>query len=199
MLTFLDQEAYFVDYYIKPYCRMGPYIVGILTGYILYKTNCRCRMNKLINFACWIIAAVVACAILYGLYNPVGGDHILSRDVSALYNATHRAVWGACLCWVIFACATGNGGFVNTILSWSAFVPLSRLTYCAYLLHPILMYLYYLSLRQPLYFTDMTVVWLFLGFLVASYGVSFVVSLAFESPMMALEKVIFKRGDKKNS
>lgn len=43
---FRDQEAYFVDYYIKPYCRMGPYIIGVVTGYILYKTNCRFRMNR---------------------------------------------------------------------------------------------------------------------------------------------------------
>jgi len=37
----------------------------------------------------------------------------------------------------------------------------------------------------------------FLGHLVITYGVAFVTSLAFESPMMGLEKVIFKRNDKK--
>ncbi|KAJ8316917.1 hypothetical protein KUTeg_004821 [Tegillarca granosa] len=118
------------------------------------------RINKYVNLAGWVIAAGVACAILYGLYNPVNGEHILSRDVSALYNATSRTVWGACVCWVIVSCVTGHGGFVNTILSWSALVPLSRLTYCAYLVHPVLMFWYYFSLRQPLYFTDMTMVYL---------------------------------------
>jgi hypothetical protein len=37
----------------------------------------------------------------------------------------------------------------------------------------------------------------FLGHLVISYGVAFVTSLAFESPMMGLEKVIFRRNNKK--
>ena len=37
----------------------------------------------------------------------------------------------------------------------------------------------------------------FLGHLVISYGVAFVTSLSFESPMMGLEKVIFRRKDKK--
>jgi hypothetical protein len=37
----------------------------------------------------------------------------------------------------------------------------------------------------------------FLGHIGLSYAVAFVTSLAFESPMMGLEKVIFKRGQKK--
>ena len=32
--------------YIKPYCRMGPYLVGMYTGYLLYKFNGKFRMNK---------------------------------------------------------------------------------------------------------------------------------------------------------
>lgn len=26
----------FIDVYIKPWCRIGPYVVGIVTGYLLY-------------------------------------------------------------------------------------------------------------------------------------------------------------------
>ena len=36
-------------------------------------------------------------------------------------------------------------------------------------------------------------IWMFLGGLVVTYGISFVTSLAFEAPMMALEKVVFPR------
>lgn len=58
--------------------------------------------------------ATLAIVVLYGLHDPISHpDDILNRDVSALYNATHKIVWGACVCWVIFACATGNGGNVQ--------------------------------------------------------------------------------------
>jgi len=32
--------------YIKPWTRIGPYIVGLYTGYLLYRAEGRVRMNK---------------------------------------------------------------------------------------------------------------------------------------------------------
>ncbi|KAJ8304384.1 hypothetical protein KUTeg_017967 [Tegillarca granosa] len=188
-------------YYFKSWCRMGPYIIGIIGGYILYKLDCKLKINKILNLCIWIGAAGVACAIVYGLYGPIKQDNPLSNDVSALYNATHRTMWG----------------YINTLLSWKGLIPLSRLTYCAYLVHPSIMYLYYNSIRKQTELTDLTCVnykiclllntlykrlpsniqwyqeriYLFFGHLVLSYMVAFVSSLAFESPMMGLEKVIF--------
>ena len=45
-LNRVDFIDYFDKYYVRPYCRFGPYLVGMFTGYILYKTNCRCRINR---------------------------------------------------------------------------------------------------------------------------------------------------------
>nr|KAG5692737.1 hypothetical protein BaRGS_033848 [Batillaria attramentaria] len=143
-------------YYVKPYCRMGPYIVGMLTGYLLYRTDCRLRINKMVNLLCWAVAAACALAVLYGLYETSHG-HLVSLPVSALYNAVNRTVWGACVAWVIFACVTGNGGFVNTILSWPALMPLSRLTYCIYLLHIMMLYGYCFSRDTLFYYSDANV------------------------------------------
>ena len=46
-------------------------------------------------------------------------------------------------------------GFVNTLLSWKALIPLSRLTYCAYLVHLVVMDVYQNSKRSLVYFTDL--------------------------------------------
>ncbi|XP_062571953.1 LOW QUALITY PROTEIN: nose resistant to fluoxetine protein 6-like [Saccostrea cucullata] len=196
-----DRAAYFEDYYIVPYCRMGPYICGIITGYILYKTKCKCRMNIFVNLLGWAVAAASACAVLYGIYDTVKPDQpvALSKEVTALYNALNRTVWGAAVCWVIFACATGNGGYINTLLSWKAFVPLSRLTYCAYLVHPLVMYVYYFNRNFPFYLTDLDMVYTFLANLMVSYGIAFILSIAFESPFMGLEKVMFGSRGKKET
>ncbi|XP_033733258.1 nose resistant to fluoxetine protein 6-like [Pecten maximus] len=195
-ITFVDVAAsgdYMTKYYIKPYCRMGPYIVGLVTGYILHEKGLNVKINKYVNFFIWVVASVVACLVVYGIYDSANGDPV-SVGVAALYNSTSRSLWGACISWVIFACATGNGGFVNTILSWKPFVPLGRLTYCAYLVHMIIMLMNLMSAREYIYATDKAFIFLFLGYMVMSYMAAFVLSLAFEAPMMALEKVIFRRG-----
>ena len=112
-----------------------------------------CSLTQVLNLLIWAVAAPSACLVLYGLYDSMDG-HPLSTGVSALYNATNRTVWGACVCWVIFACATGNGGPVNTLLSWSPFGPLAKLSYCVYLVHPVIMYAHYYSLRTSIYLDD---------------------------------------------
>ncbi|KAL3870229.1 hypothetical protein ACJMK2_038306 [Sinanodonta woodiana] len=184
----------FMQLYIKPYCRIGPYIIGILTGYILYKTDCKVRVGRTRNMVGWLTATGVALAVLYGLYNP--NNDTLSTGVSALYLSLARTAWGVALAWVIFACATGNGGFINTLLSWNVYIPLGRLTYCAYLIHPIVMIVYYGSLRNTIIFNDLNISYLFVSHLVFAYAAAFILSLAFESPMMGLEKVLFKRDRK---
>lgn len=196
--TIQGRADYLNNYYGRPYCRMGPYIVGILVGSLLYKTDCKVNINKYLNLLLWLVFATLAVVVLYGLRDPINfPENALSRDVSALYNATHRIVWGACVCWVIFACATGNGGFINTLLSWSPFVPLARLSYCIYLSHFMVIFTYFNTQRSLLYMDDLNAIYVFLATLVLSVMVAFVASLSFEAPMMGLEKVIFKRDRRK--
>ncbi|XP_041358213.1 nose resistant to fluoxetine protein 6-like isoform X2 [Gigantopelta aegis] len=40
------QIDFFKDFYVKPYVRMGPYLVGMATGYLLYKTQCKVKISK---------------------------------------------------------------------------------------------------------------------------------------------------------
>lgn len=44
-------------------------------------------------------------------------------------------------------------GLVNTILSWKAFIPLSRLTYAVYLVHPLVLWFFFATTQVPTDFT----------------------------------------------
>ncbi|CAC5402097.1 unnamed protein product [Mytilus coruscus] len=188
--------THYYEIYFRPYFRMGPYLVGMFTGYLLYKTDLKLKMNRFLNLFGWLIATVSACAVLYGVYDDVNGSRE-SRDVSSFYITVHRTVWGAAVGWVIFACAHGYGGYVNTVLSWKGFIPLSRLTYCAYLVHPPVIYYYLSTRRRLIHLSDIEIIYEFLGHLGLSYAAAFLASLAFEAPMMGLEKVIFKSKEHK--
>ncbi|CAC5358118.1 unnamed protein product [Mytilus coruscus] len=183
--------------YVKPYCRIGPYLVGMYAGYILYRTNCKIHINRYLNLAVWSAAIGTGMAIVYGLYDDINSDTPLPTSVAAFYNAVHRTAWGLCISWVIFACATGNGGFINTILSWKAFIPLSRLTYMAYLVHMMILNHWKYSQTKTIHLSDSEYIYEIVGHIVLSFMAAFVTSLAFESPMLGLESVIFRRKQNK--
>ena len=48
---------------------------------------------------------------------------------------------------MIYACHNGFGGVINKYLSWSFWVPLSHLTFMAYLFHPLVYVLMYRTMR----------------------------------------------------
>lgn len=41
-----DPLALFDKIYDKPWTRLGPYLIGMCTGWLLFKKNCRIQMSK---------------------------------------------------------------------------------------------------------------------------------------------------------
>ncbi|KAK0053757.1 nose resistant to fluoxetine protein 6 [Biomphalaria pfeifferi] len=187
--------SWFEDYYIKPWCRLGPYVIGVLTGVMLahYK---RIHMPKFVVILGWILATAIGLAVVYGINGDLTGDNPSSLGAAAFYNSVSRTAWAVCVCWVIVACTSGYGGLVNSLLSWSPFVVLGRLTFVAYLIHPCVYSVYYQNRDQLFQITDTSIAVTFCGLLVCTYLVSFILMLLFESPMIGLERVLLRRKHK---
>ncbi|XP_070564969.1 nose resistant to fluoxetine protein 6-like [Ptychodera flava] len=182
-------------YYFKPWTRIATYIVGMCVGCLLVKTNCQIKINKVINFLCWLAAWAIALAVLYGLYGTLHGV-VLSRPVDIFYMAVCRTAWGVAIGWLTFACLTGNGGPINSILAWKAWIPISRLTYAAYLVHPMVIFIYLQYRDRLIHATDLEEIYIFISSLVITYCASFVVSLMTEAPMMKLERILLKKDNR---
>ncbi|XP_022257188.1 nose resistant to fluoxetine protein 6-like [Limulus polyphemus] len=165
--TIMDQ---FKTIYIKPYCRMGPYCVGIFVAYFLLKHK-NIKLKPIIQVIGWSLSIACNLSIIYGIY-PWNKGHLPSTEVAAIYTATHRTAWSLGLAWLTIACVTGHG--VNEEQG--------------------------LPLPEKRGFTsdlrNMGSVYLFFGFLVMTMALAFVCSIAFESPFMALEKLILPREEK---
>lgn len=180
--------------YQRPYARWSVYIVGMLTGHVCNATNCRMKINRLLALLGWCVSTATALAVVYGLYYYNSHPPATMTPVaSGFYLSLSRTLWAMCLSWVVLACVSGYGGPVNSILSWQIWAPLGRLTFAAYLVHPIIIFVYYFNLVTPLHFTDLTMIYLYIANLVVSYAIAFIVSMAVEAPMMQLEKFIVKR------
>lgn len=108
-------------------------------------------------------------------------------------------------------------GYVNKILSAPLLYPFSRVTYCAYLVHPLVIRLTAMNLDSPFHLGKDIMVSLcernslvtindiriiikhfilsffqmitFLGQLVLSYALSFVISISFEAPVVSMLKI----------
>ena len=180
--------------YNRPWARMSVYVIGFLTGFILHHVRCKLRMKRLFVLVGWCLATATALAVVYGLfYYSKHPNTSMSLVATGFYDSLSRTAWGLSLSWVVLACASGHGGLVNWFLSWKVWAPLGRLTYAAYLIHPIILVIYELNLATPLHFTDLTVIYMFVSNLVFSNIAAFIVSMAVEAPMMAIEKLLLKK------
>lgn len=138
----------------------------------------------------WALSSVVAIISLCGPFEAYRANFPSILE-SGLYYAFARTTWSWCIGWIIFACATGYGGPVNTFLSWSPFGPLSSLSYLAYLVHPILMLLHTGRIRERIYFGHYELVNIFVSRLVFSFLFAYFVHVLIELPFASIEEYIF--------
>ncbi|KAK3084394.1 hypothetical protein FSP39_012849 [Pinctada imbricata] len=179
--------------YDKPYTRIAPYMVGMLLGYILQRTDCRVRVHKVFFLIGWCLAMALGLSVTYGLLDYSEHPHQGSMFASIMYISLDRFVWSLACAWVVFACSTGNGGLINDILSWKAWAPLGRLTYCAYIVHPAVLFYFLFNLKSTIHYDDNIGAFRFVGNMVMSYMVAYVYSMLIEAPMLGLERLVFRR------
>ncbi|KHJ86530.1 hypothetical protein OESDEN_13713 [Oesophagostomum dentatum] len=138
----------------------------------------------------WCISTVLGLYSIFGLF-----EYARTGDISdwwrALYVFTGRHSYALALGWVAFASATGNGGPVGTFLSWKFFMPLSKITFCAYLLHPIMLQIYNFSRPQPFHFTTFfQMLQHTFEAIFVSYLLAFFFALAFEKPFTVFDEML---------
>lgn len=94
----------------------------------------------------WFTASFCLLWLIYGLYevqlSPING---------AAYSSLSHSMWAMSLAWIVVACSCGYGGYVNKLLSAPCIYPFSRVTYCAYLVHPIVIRILALNSDAPLH------------------------------------------------
>lgn len=82
--------------YIKPQYRIGPYIVGLILGYLLSSTEATDKYKYTLKFIClgWIISLTLAFSSLFGLYPALQVTFLTelpyTRNRSRYVNYGHR-------------------------------------------------------------------------------------------------------------
>lgn len=94
----------------------------------------------------WILSMMIMFSVVYGLYP---GD--LTVLVSSVYAALGHTAWAIAVAFIVIQCCTGSARAINSLLSLRLMYPLSRLTYCAYLVHPVIMMITCTQMDGPLH------------------------------------------------
>ncbi|XP_025408869.1 nose resistant to fluoxetine protein 6-like isoform X2 [Sipha flava] len=146
-------DDYFMTIYIKSHTRAGPYIVGALFGYLLYRrkksTN---KLNMTHTRILLIISTLICMASWFSgalIYHP---SYVYDPLQAALYGSTIRSLWAAGLVIGLYALIVGPPNFVKNMLSWKPFIPLASLNFNAYMVNTILPVADTASRRTPDHF-----------------------------------------------
>ncbi|CAG2060914.1 unnamed protein product [Timema podura] len=192
-------EASLADYlrmlYYPTHTRYTPWTIGLCLGYILHQTHGRqLNMTTSSILLGWLVSNICMIGVVLGLTPFQQSDYVYGRLESSLYYAIFRPGWSIGVAWIIFACDAGYGGITNKLLSWTIFLPLSRLTYCMYLVAVPLLNMRANSIKFERYIQDSDIIPAFMGDLMYTAAIAVIVSFMFEVPLVRIEDMFTTKG-----
>lgn len=186
--------------YYPTHTRIPTWLIGIIFGYFMFKKNRGKRIPLATHWVIlgWILSLGTMLTCLWGPYWRLLPQSPPSPIIEgAFYEPLSRSGWALAIAWIVWACYNGHGGIINDFLSWNFFTALSRLSYCMYCIHRIVQLVNAARLQTDTHFSnyDATLYWWH------DFGISLTASifatLAFEAPILGIEKAIFGRGSSK--
>ncbi|CAG2058140.1 unnamed protein product [Timema podura] len=141
----------------------------------------------------WVTSLLIQTAVIFGAYRLIQADYKYNVVEATLYGGLHRFAWALSVAWLVFACAKGYGGFINTLLSARVFRPLSRISYSMYLTHIAVMFMSSARLRTPKYMDEYYMMHEFLGDIIITIVVSMILHVCFELPLLTISKLLITR------
>lgn len=190
-----------VEGYAKPHVRAQSYLFGMLLAMSLSSTSdCKTRMRHVLAMALAIICLfLVTFGTVTGAYGrrpcryeewPELDDcgSTWSPQATFWYAALGRTAWVLATAVVLGLCLSGHGGIVGRILSWKVWTPLSQLSFGAYLVHPIIIFVWQLGDTQKVRFTLFSFGMNYIAVTVVSFAFALVLALLVEFPCASLQK-----------
>jgi peptidoglycan/LPS O-acetylase OafA/YrhL len=206
---------YGTEAYAKPYMRATAYLTGMYVAMILPRERLRQRTPiRTIHHIVLLLTLAVLLVITFGtafgayarracqyqewpLLNQCGSTW--SVGLTWFYTSTSRTVWSLGVGILMHVClgrpTTGNP--VAAILSWRCWTPLSHLTFGAYLIHPVVIFIWQLGDRSKETFRLETFGMDYISVSVVSYAAALVAALTVEFPCAALWKEWMTRRQKR--
>jgi peptidoglycan/LPS O-acetylase OafA/YrhL len=187
-----DQSAVQDAWYDKPYMRISPTFIGMMIGMALRDTNLK---DKRLGFVTrTALMAMAIASILFTLYIQYQWDKLHAKEQTSQFRAHQSSayatfariffVFGVSV--IILLGVTKNGGVVYRFLGSGFWEPLGKLTFGAYLVHPIILRGVYYSSDQLFHWTIWHYSIVYMGTVLISYLAAIVLHILVELPFANL-------------
>jgi peptidoglycan/LPS O-acetylase OafA/YrhL len=181
--------------YTATHGRIDSWMMGILVGFVMHCAEGKSiKVTKLAVALWWtlsIFTFLVVTFVQYPLHQEGFNNNALAAD--AAYESLKRVLWCLAWAWVILACHFSYSGFVKRFLSHPAWLPISRLSFCIYLIHVPVMLVFLSSIRAPQFFSNFRAIHKFFGHFGVSFVVAFAWALLFEYPTLNILSLLMAR------
>jgi peptidoglycan/LPS O-acetylase OafA/YrhL len=200
-------KDFFSNYYIQPWARVTPYIVGLYFCELfmetrLYRQTLKKddtneiiflrKVNDLLsrnNFVCFILFIFSLLLINFAVFIT---HWTLNYDIGIAYHAVilafNKTLFVIGLGFIIHLTFLGKFNVIRSFLSLKSFTVISRMTYGAYLIHLYYMITIFFGTPGSYYLSFIEFIYLTCGFVTLSLFTSFILSLILESPVINLTK-----------
>ncbi|CAF3950620.1 unnamed protein product [Rotaria sp. Silwood2] len=153
-----DGPSFFKSVYVAPWCRISAYAIDLMVGFLVIKASRTYRFKLSTKIIGNLVMCLIALTCIFSMYADAILVPGLNRSWLVAYQTLSHTCWSLVIGWLIFLCSTNQGGIINTILSWSIWTPLARLTYGTYLIHTTVINVIVFNRTVPFYFQSSTVI-----------------------------------------
>ncbi|KAJ5066185.1 o-acyltransferase [Anaeramoeba ignava] len=209
-------DDYYNYIYEKPYTRIIPFLFGLLLAYFYdYFTNLDYDQRKVIDskkvnfqqiakkiliwsvFIIFLILMAIVLFVPYNNYKEEGSKWGTSSNVA--YVVLSRFIWSGSLAGVLFILLVypNVGLMFKSLLSLKIWVIFAKLTFNAFLVHPIIIIVVNFSARSLLNYSPIPILYESFANIVLAYVFAAIVYFLVEAPFYNFEKIIMGWFEKK--
>ena len=115
---------------------------------------------------------------------------VFPQFIRNFFNGFTRPLFVLGLMMILMGPLTGKNKFMRWILGGSGYNPWARVSFMAYLIHLLVFKLYYSQMRQAVYITNKSVIFIMCAVILITLAISVVFSALFEAPFLQMEKLV---------
>jgi peptidoglycan/LPS O-acetylase OafA/YrhL len=206
------REDYYRVYYMKPYMRIAPFLLGVYLGFILFcfrndqpETSFRKRFcdsiknSWILRQVCYWVGLAIMISITFTFYNVNRKPDDYSRLFNAIYMSLIRAGFIVGLVLFILPILLGRGQALRAIMGHEFMTPLARVSFGMYLIHPTYMLFESFNRQRATWVTHNSNILAAFGWWSVTVITSFLFTIVIETPCANLEKTFLMGGKGRNS